>query len=92
MTRLERSIALVLRGGVTLSSACFAVGVVLALAGSGPLADRLLQVGIVVLLATPVARVVVSVVEYAQQRDWTFTVLTLIVFVELMAGVLVALR
>ena len=38
------------------------------------------------------ARVVVSVVEYAQQRDWTFTVLTLIVFVELMAGVLVALR
>jgi len=91
MTRLERSVAFVLRGGVALSTACFAAGVVLALAGSGSLADRLLQVGIVRLLATPVARVLVSVIEYAQERDWLFTALTLIVLVELMAGALVSL-
>jgi len=92
MTRLERSVAFVLRAGVMLSTMCFAAGVLLALAGSGAVADRLLQVGIVVLLATPVARVIVSTVEYAQQRDWTFTALTLIVLIELMAGALVALR
>jgi uncharacterized membrane protein len=39
-----------------------------------------------------VARVLVSIVEYAQQRDWTFTALTLIVLVELTAGALAALR
>ena len=79
MTRLERSIAFVLRAGVVLSSVCFAAGILLTFTGTGGLADRLLQFGIVVLLATPVARVLVSVVEYAQQRDWTFTALTLIV-------------
>jgi uncharacterized membrane protein len=92
MTRLERSIAFVLRAGVALSSACFTAGVLLSFAGSAAIADRLLQLGIVVLLATPVARVLVSVIEYAQEHDWTFTALTLIVLVELMAGALAALR
>lgn len=91
MTRLERSIAFVLRAGVALSSACFTAGVLLSFAGSTAIADRLLQLGIVVLLATPVARVLVSVIEYAQERDWLFTALTLIVLVELMAGALVSL-
>ena len=34
MTRLERSIAVVLRGGVILSTACFALGLVVTLAGA----------------------------------------------------------
>jgi len=90
-TRLERTIGVVLRAGVVVSTACFAAGLVLTFAGVG-VANLLLQLGIVVLLATPVARVVVSVVEYAQQRDWTFTALTVIVLVELTAGALAALR
>ncbi len=32
----------------------------------------LLHAGIVMLLATPVARVVVSIVGYIRERDWTF--------------------
>jgi uncharacterized membrane protein len=91
MLRLERTIGVVLRVGVVASSVCFGVGLALALAGRPAAADTLLQVGIVVLLATPVARVVVSVVEYAQERDWTFTVLTLIVLVELAVGALASL-
>ena len=51
----------------------------------------LLQTGIVVLLATPVARVFVSILEYAQQRDWKFTLLTAIVLVELLASAVAAL-
>ena len=90
-TQLERTIGVVLRAGVVVSTVCFAAGLVLTFAGVG-VANLLLQLGIVVLLATPVARVVVSVVEYAQQSDWTFTALTVIVLVELTAGALAALR
>jgi uncharacterized membrane protein len=92
MTRLERTIGIVLRVGVVVSSLCFGAGLLLTFAGLPAPANRLLQIGIVVLLATPVIRVVVSVAEYSQQRDWTFTALTLIVLVELMAGALASLR
>ena len=90
-TQLERTIGVVLRAGVVVSTVCFAAGLVLTFAGVA-VANLLLQLGIVVLLATPVARVVVSVVEYAQQGDWMFTALTVIVLVELTAGALDALR
>jgi uncharacterized membrane protein len=90
--RLERTIGVVLRIGVGLSSLCFGVGLVLTFAGAAEVASPLLQIGIVVLLATPVARVVVSVAEYAHQRDWLFTMLTIIVLVELTAGALASLR
>jgi uncharacterized membrane protein len=89
---LERWIGLVLRVGVMASSACLAAGLVLVLFnGEGGAAGILLHTGIVVLLATPVARVVVSTVQYATARDWTFAALTVIVLVELMASVFAAL-
>ena len=91
-SRLEQVIGGVLRAGVTASSICLGVGLVLALfAGAATIATMLLQIGVIVLLATPVARVLVSVIEYAQQRDWRFTLLTLIVLVELLASAVAAL-
>jgi hypothetical protein len=39
-----------------------------------------------------VAPVPLPMVDYAQQRDWTFTVLTLVVLIELAAGAMTALR
>jgi uncharacterized membrane protein len=90
--RLERVIGVVLRAGVMTSSACLAVGLVLALVnGEGGVASLLLHTGIIVLLATPVARVVVSIVQYANDRDWMFTLLTAIVLVELLASAVAAL-
>jgi len=89
---LERAIGRVLRLGVMASSTSLAVGLVLALiAGESGIAGVLLHTGIIVLLATPVARVIVSIVRYASERDWTFTVLTTIVLIELMASAAVAL-
>jgi uncharacterized membrane protein len=86
---LERWVGLVLRIGVMASSACLTIGLVLVLisGGEGGAAGILLRAGIIVLLATPVARVVVSTVQYVIVRDWTFAVLTTIVLVELMASV-----
>jgi uncharacterized membrane protein len=84
---LEQAIGTVLRAGVLVSSACLATGLVLALMnGEAGVAGLLLRTGILVLLATPVARVVVSIVEYAADRDWLFTLLTAIVLLELLAS------
>ena len=91
-TPLERVIGVVLRAGVMASSACLAAGLLLTLmTGCGGLAGILLHAGIIVLLATPVARVIVSIVQYASQRDWAFTALTAIVLLELMASAVAAL-
>ena len=89
--RLEQVIGLVFRVGIAVSSACLAAGLLLSFSSLGAeMALWLLQAGLIVLLATPVARVVVSVVEYTLERDWTFAVLTLIVLVELAASVVAA--
>jgi len=89
--RLERTIGIVLRAGVTISSICLAAGLIMAIVqGPGP-ADILLAAGVVILLATPVARVLISIVEYVREHDWTFVVLTAIVLIELMASAVAAL-
>jgi uncharacterized membrane protein len=46
----------------------------LALHGRG-----LIQLGLLILIATPIARVAFSVVAFLYQRDWTYVVVTLIV-------------
>ena len=90
--RLERLVGIVLRLGVGASSVCLGAGLILSIFSVAPAAaNLLLQIGIVVLLATPVARVVVSIVQYVSQRDWTFATLTIIVLVELMASAVAAL-
>lgn len=89
---LERIIGTVLRAGVMASSVCLAAGLVLSLAtGGGALAGFLLNAGIIVLLATPVARVIVSTVQYVNERDWAFATLTFIVLLELAASAIAAL-
>src|SRR6185436_19185894 len=91
VTPLERWVGVVLRAGVMASSTCLAVGLLVVLInGEGGAAGLLLHTGIVVLLATPVERVVVSTAQYVIARDWAFTALTMIVLVELMASVVAA--
>ena len=88
---LELVIGRVLRVGVATSFGCLAAGVILTLVGqSGSLAGVALSSGIVILLATPSARVVVSLVEYVRERDWVFAALTLTVLLALVASVIAA--
>jgi uncharacterized membrane protein len=89
--RLERVIGLVLRGGVMASTACLTTGLLLSLAGVGAAASMLLNTGIIILLATPVSRVIVSTIEYIAERDWTFATLTFVVLLELVASAVAAL-
>ncbi|HUR22195.1 MAG TPA: DUF1634 domain-containing protein [Vicinamibacterales bacterium] len=90
--RLERTIGQVLRWGTVASSVCLACGLLLVLAGyDDRLSHRLLEAGVLALMATPVGRVMVSVVEYIRDRDWLFAALTLIVLAALAGSVAVAL-
>ena len=89
---LELAVGRVLRIGVTASSICLGVGLLLSLFHEAAgVAHLMLQVGLIALLATPASRVVVSVVDYLLERDWLFVVLTLTVLGELLASVFAAI-
>ncbi len=91
--RLERLLGRLLYAGVTISTSLLAAGVALwmTLGASGPGAP-FLHAGLILVMATPVARVVVSFVEYVRERDWFFAATTFAVLAVLAATVLVALR
>jgi uncharacterized membrane protein len=44
----------------------------------------IIQLGLLLLVATPVARVVFSALAFARQRDWTYVLLTLVVLAVLL--------
>jgi uncharacterized membrane protein len=89
--RLETMIGEVLRFGTITSSTMFAIGLLMTVVRYQPaVAQLLLGAGLIILLATPAARVVVSVIEYIRERDWMFVVLTLIVLLALAGSVVAA--
>lgn len=87
---LELKLGRLLFAGVTISAVCLAAGLVLTLAGLSPaVANVILTAGLVILMITPVARVVASLVVYVRLRDWFFVATTIVVFgVLLMAWLL----
>jgi uncharacterized membrane protein len=47
---------------------------------AGQLSGRgLIQLGLLLLVATPIARVVFSVIGFARQRDWLYVAITIVV-------------
>lgn len=90
--QLERLLARVLHAGAIASTVLLTVGVVLTLAApAGSMHQVLTTAGLLILMATPVARVFASVLGYASERDWTFFGLTLVVLATLAGSLVVAL-
>jgi uncharacterized membrane protein len=89
LERLERLLGRVLVAGLILSATVLAVGLVVELLGGN--AHRLLQLGLIVLMATPILRVGVSFVEYLRMRDWFFAATTAAVLAVLLTSVGLAL-
>ena len=88
---LERLLARLMLRGVQLSAACLGVGLALWIFGVRPSqAAWLLTAGLMALMATPMLRVAVSVVEAIRLRDWFFVVTTAAVAVLLGISVAVA--
>jgi uncharacterized membrane protein len=85
--RMDELIGHLLRGGVLTAAAVVAVGGAWYLASGGPNGDPRAQTviwaGLLILVATPVARVIFSLVAFALERDRAYMVITFIVLVVL---------
>jgi uncharacterized membrane protein len=91
--RLERSLGKILTAGVLASTGLLAAGLLLQLIGVElGVATALTDAGLIVLMATPVARVAVSVIEYSLERDWLFMMLTTAVLAILLGSLAVSMR
>ena len=92
MGRFETLLGRLLLAGVLSASACLAAGLMLSLIHAAPsIANGLLTLGLMLLMATPILRVVVSLVEYARMREWFFVATTLIVLIVLFVTIGVAI-
>jgi len=104
--REERTVQLLLRGGLIVSSLLMAVGLIWALViahlRSHAVSFRtvvhylatghptgLMAVGLFVLLALPVARVIVLIVDFSRERDWRYAAVGLTVLIVLALAVFV---
>jgi uncharacterized membrane protein len=87
----ERLAANVLRVGVSASAALLAVGLGLWVSGLEPWATWVLDGGLLTLMATPAARVVVSFGAYLRARDWFFVATTAGILVVLLGSLISAL-
>ena len=69
---------------VMLFSAAFALGLVLyVLEPGGRAAVAAIHGGLLLLIASPVARMAVATAERLRQRDWSFFAMTLVIAIEL---------
>jgi uncharacterized membrane protein len=91
LDRLERTLGRLLQAGVFSAAACLAIGLVAWMtAGPSAAATMALTIGLLILMATPILRVVVSLVAYVRMRDWFFVITTITVFVLLAVTVTLA--
>lgn len=92
LATLELHLGRLLITGVKISAALLAIGLALWLLHPGRVAALwLLNAGLIVLMATPILRVIVSFAEYLMMRQWFFAAVTVVVLAELTVTVLVAL-
>ena len=91
LDRLELGLGRLLQAGVLTSAACLATGLIgWMAAGPSTWSNGALTIGLIVLMATPILRVIVSLVAYVRMRDWFFVLTTVAVFVLLAITVALA--
>ena len=89
----ERTVARLMLGGVWVSAVCLSVALALLLwLRRSAQADVLFRIGLLVLMATPILRVVLSVAEAIRQRDWFWLWTTVAVTLILAGTVAYSLR
>jgi Protein of unknown function (DUF1634) len=89
--RLEVGLGRLLSLGTQLTTVLLSVGLVTFLAApDARLGVRLIHLGLIVLMLTPVARVVASVITYVRTGQWLFVAATGIVLALLIASFIAA--
>jgi uncharacterized membrane protein len=90
---LEQRLGRLFIVGLSISAVALAVGLASYLVfPQATVPVLLLDGGLLVLMATPLLRVVVSIVEYIRLGDWFFVTTTVIVLIELSVTMIYALR
>jgi uncharacterized membrane protein len=93
LSNLELRLRRVFIIGLAASASALVLGLVLYFIAPGARQGSwLLSAGLIVLMATPLLRVIVSIAEYLRARDWVFVGLTLAVLAELMVTMIYALQ
>jgi uncharacterized membrane protein len=89
---LELTLGRLLQAGVIAAASCLAAGLgAFMLWGTSRYATAAMTLGLIILMATPILRVGVSLVAYIRMRDWFFVATTVVVFVLLSVTVGLAL-
>jgi uncharacterized membrane protein len=87
LERLEEQLGRLLNAGVLLAAIVLSLGLILWFAwGNSRPASLTLTAGLVILMLTPLARVVASFVVYWRLRDWFFVATTVMVFIVLVGA------
>jgi uncharacterized membrane protein len=94
--RTERRLGNLLNAGIMLSALCLIAGLPLTelrrLTSANPAPHPLLHAGLMILMATPIVRVLISLVEEVRARNWFFALVTLAVVGVLSGTLIVAWR
>ncbi len=85
---IEMILARLLRIGSIIAAILLAAGIAAMLLVGASFAPGLITAGLVVLLATPIMRVLVAGVVFAKEKDWLFALFCLVVLCSLAAGVI----
>lgn len=89
MEAVELAVVRLLRLGVTVAAVLMAVGLALQLLGLWPEAARVLGTsGLVILVLTPISRVVAAFWVFLRQRDYPYVLFSFAVLAVLAAGLL----
>jgi uncharacterized membrane protein len=88
----DRWVALILRIGAYGSVALLLIGLLLWAAISGPLGVHIMRVGVLLLMATPVLRIITLLLLYLHARDWKYALISFTVLLIVMVSSLLGLK
>ncbi len=87
---VEIAVAQLLRIGVVIASVLITLGLGGMLVGISPSsATRLITIGLIVLVLTPIMRVVAAVVVYLREGDYVYALISIFVLLMLATGLLI---
>jgi uncharacterized membrane protein len=84
---IELVLARLLRIGSVIAAALLAAGLAAMAAGFTDFAPRLITAGLLVLLATPVMRVVAAALIFVREKEWHFALFSAVVLCAIAAGI-----
>lgn len=84
---IEMVLARLLRAGSLSAAVLLAAGIVLMLLGQTVVAPKLITAGLLVLLGTPVMRVVVAAYIFIREKEWHFAFFSIVVLCAMAAGI-----